>query len=578
MSSCKKQAQRNDAIAALPPIYRAALTSTDKSILNAPVSVTAERVREGALLPYDVLLAFSKRTLWAHAQTNCLSEVAITQGRDLLALSCSHQDSWGEGLPLAGIPVSVKDTVSIAGYDSTIGYSKYAFKPAAHDAPLIRLLRDAGAIVPFVKTNVPITLLAFESTNDVFGRTANPHNYAYSPGGSSGGEAALLALRGSRIGIGTDVAGSVRVPAAWSGIYALRCSTGRFPRSGNMAAMAGQEGVPAVYSPMATTLPDLRYLFESVLAMRPWEYDHTVHPLPLHRTGDEPMMEIGRLRWGVLRSDGVVPPTPAIQRALDTTIAALRAYGDEVVELADPPSCYAALRLAIRLLNADAGETYASHFTSFFESNDPGVAVLSRFFALPRLAKRLYAWYLRLRGDPVTAGLVDDLCTRSVADQWRLVTEREAVRAQWFDYLRGPLSGGNDNENEPVGLILTPVHALPGLPAGGGKDTIAACGYTFLWNLLDYAAGVVPVGRVDPACDDVNKATADADGRRGNRRGGNMIARKAWALYDARKMAGLPIAVQVVSGRLQEEAVLTGMERVVNALAMEGVDYHVLEL
>ena len=80
------------------------------------------------------------------------------------------------------------------------------------DSALIRLLKDAGA-VPFVKTNVPITLLSFESTNDVFGRTTNPHSKDYSPGGSTGGEAALLAYGGSRLGIGTDVAGSVRAPA-----------------------------------------------------------------------------------------------------------------------------------------------------------------------------------------------------------------------------------------------------------------------------------------------------------------------------------------------------------------------------
>lgn len=142
--------------------------------------------------------------------------------------------------------MSLKDTINVAGYDSCIGYSKWVNKPAAHDSPVIRLLKDAGA-VPFVKTNVPITLLSFESTNDVFGRTDNPHVAGYSPGGSTGGEAALLAMGGSRIGIGTDVAGSVRVPAHYSGIYTLRCSTGRFPRWGNVTSMAGQEGVMAVY-------------------------------------------------------------------------------------------------------------------------------------------------------------------------------------------------------------------------------------------------------------------------------------------------------------------------------------------
>lgn len=78
-----------------------------------------------------------------------------------------------------------------------------------------------------MKTNLPVTLLSFESTNDVWGRCTNPHNPNYSPGGSTGGEGALLAYGGGRIGIGSDVAGSVRAPAHFSGIYSLRCSTGR---------------------------------------------------------------------------------------------------------------------------------------------------------------------------------------------------------------------------------------------------------------------------------------------------------------------------------------------------------------
>ncbi len=110
------------------------------------------------------------------------------------------------------MPVSLKDTAGVAGFDACIGYSAWVNKPVTKDSKLVALLKDAGA-VPFVKTNIPITLLSFESTNDVFGRTTNPHGKGYSPGGSSGGEGALLAYGGSRIGIGTDVAGSVRCPA-----------------------------------------------------------------------------------------------------------------------------------------------------------------------------------------------------------------------------------------------------------------------------------------------------------------------------------------------------------------------------
>ncbi|KAL4948237.1 amidase signature domain-containing protein [Aspergillus filifer] len=95
---------------------------------------------------------------------------------------------------------------------------------------MVRLLKDAGA-VPYAKTALPVTLLSFELTDGLWGICRNPHRLEYSPGGSIGGEAALLTL-GDRIGIGSDTAGSVRVPAAWSGIYAIQCSLGRWPKAG----------------------------------------------------------------------------------------------------------------------------------------------------------------------------------------------------------------------------------------------------------------------------------------------------------------------------------------------------------
>lgn len=129
----------------------------------------------------------------------------------------------------------------------------------------MRLLRDAGA-VPFVKTNLPITLLSFESTSDIFGTTNSPYKATHTPGGSSGGEAALLALGGSRIGIGSDGLGSLRVPAHYSGVYSIRPSFGRFPIVGNASATPGQEGVPGVFGPLARTLEDSP-LFLSLLIL-----------------------------------------------------------------------------------------------------------------------------------------------------------------------------------------------------------------------------------------------------------------------------------------------------------------------
>lgn len=146
----------------------------------------------------------------------------------------------------------------------------------------------------------------------VWGRTTNPYNFSYSPGGSSGGEAALLALGGSRVGIGSDVAGSVRVPAHFSGCYALRCSTGRWPKAGIDSSTLGQEGVPSVFSPMARTLSDLIYFTRSVIQMQPWKYDHSVHRIEWREQVEQDIQERKSLCFGVMWTDGKEKDEPLL--------------------------------------------------------------------------------------------------------------------------------------------------------------------------------------------------------------------------------------------------------------------------
>jgi len=175
--SKNKQAAREAAIANLPPVYHSPLEQYDREILNTPVEDAARLVRKGEWKPIDILRAYGKRAIKAHEQTNCLTEVMILDAEEWLRRSRASDGDDGDtggdvggGInlsgQLAGIPVSLKDTINVKGYDSCIGYSGLANKPAGHNAPIIRLLEDAGA-VPFVKTNVPVTLMSFESANDV---------------------------------------------------------------------------------------------------------------------------------------------------------------------------------------------------------------------------------------------------------------------------------------------------------------------------------------------------------------------------------------------------------------------------
>lgn len=152
-----------------------------------------------------------------------------------------------------------------------------------------------------------LAILVIESKLKIFkvwGRTTNPYNPRYSCGGSSGGEAALIALGGSRIGVGSDVAGSVRVPAHFSGCYSLRCSVGRWPKAGIDSSTLGQEGVPSVFSPMARTLNDLVYFTRSVIQMKPWKYDHSAHQIVWREEIEKEIREIKGLNFGVMWTDG----------------------------------------------------------------------------------------------------------------------------------------------------------------------------------------------------------------------------------------------------------------------------------
>ncbi|KAH8906298.1 amidase [Coniochaeta sp. PMI_546] len=548
--STYKQTQRANTIASLPPPYHAPLTPTDKQTLSAPIDTLVHAVHSGTTTPLSLLHTYGRVALRAHARTNCLTEILLPSAEKWLS-----DGSINLSGPLAGIPVSLKDTVVVGGYDATVGYSSFVGNATPKDGGMVRLLKDLGA-VPYVKTNLPITLLSFESTNDVWGRCTNPHNKDYSPGGSTGGEAALLAL-GGRIGIGSDVAGSVRAPAHFSGCYSLRCSTGRWPKAGICTSMPGQEGVPSVYSPMARTLDDLTYFTRVVLEAGAWRYDHTVHPIPWRGEVEREVGEKKVLRVGVLRTDGVVDPSPACERALGMVAAALRESGHEVVEVS-PPDMREALEVASLLLNADGCKTF-KRFFRWGEWNDPGARQMEFLMKVPGPFRWLYyLWVKYVRRDEVWAGLVRNWRAQSAEENWRLVAKREAYRAKWFDWW---------NEAE-LDVLITPPNATPAVPHDGMRDAVSSCGYTFLFNLLDYTAGVLPVTHVDKELDRLPKDF--------NIKKLNGVAQGAYKLYDADKMHGLPVGVQVVGRRLEEEKVLSVMKRVEDSLG--DAKYQLLEV
>lgn len=232
-----------------------------------------------------------------------------------------------------GLPISLKDCFITPPHPSSIGIACYANEPTEgqQESVLVSILRKLGAVL-YVKTNVPVAMMMVETTNHVWGETRNPLHTGLSPGGSSGGEGALIAMRGSPLGVGTDIGGSIRIPGAWCHLYGLKPSYGRFPSWGGKSGIPGQEFVLAVNGPMSRSLESIRLYCEALLSnsVAPWRLDPKCLPIPWRYDVIQPKGR--KLRIGILGpDDGMVNCHPPVERALKIVNERLQAAGHETV-------------------------------------------------------------------------------------------------------------------------------------------------------------------------------------------------------------------------------------------------------
>ena len=171
-----------------------------------------------------------------------------------------------ESKPLLGLPITLKESINVNGLGTTCGVPDWKGYVSPHDAPATARTRAAGAVL-LGKTNVPPMLADWQSANPIFGRTSNPWDLGRTPGGSSGGSAAALASGLTALEVGSDIGGSIRVPAVFCGVYGHRPSETLLPRSGQfpMPPMPNPAVVMGVQGPLARSAEDLE-LALSVLA------------------------------------------------------------------------------------------------------------------------------------------------------------------------------------------------------------------------------------------------------------------------------------------------------------------------
>ncbi|HZU90375.1 MAG TPA: amidase [Stellaceae bacterium] len=235
---------------------------------------------------------------------------------------------WG---PLHGIPMTVKESFNVAGLPTTWGNPAWKDNIAADNAVVVERLLAAGAVI-YGKTNVPLMLMDSQSYNDVYGTTNNPWDLARGPGGSSGGEAAALAAGLSALGAGSDIAGSLRNPAHYCGVYGHKPSWGLIPPRGHSAASALTPTDISVVGPMARHAEDLAVAMQvlagpDVLQQAAWRIEL---PPPRHR-------RLGEFRVAVWTESPLCEIDASLAERFAAAVAALARAGAAVDERAHPP-------------------------------------------------------------------------------------------------------------------------------------------------------------------------------------------------------------------------------------------------
>ncbi|KAI1874129.1 uncharacterized protein JN550_002708 [Neoarthrinium moseri] len=459
----------------------------------------ATAIADGKYSAVEVVTAFCKRAAVGHQLCNMLTEImfadAIEQAKKLDEIFKSTGKPVG---PLHGVPMTFKECFHFKGYDSTNGYLSRVFQPATTTTPLAQLMQAAGAVI-ISKTNVPQTMLVAEADNNVFGQTRNPVNCNLTCGGSSGGEGAVQAFRGSALGVGTDVGGSVRIPAAANGVYGYKPSFGIIPMIGySYSGWTGSNtGIPAVTGPLGHSVRDLALFTRIVRESHPWRFDPSViaNIMEIEVSSRKPVV-------GVLYQSGLTPHPP-IRRGLQEAVEKLKSAGFDVREFTAP---------------------------NFLDIRE----ITEQLFTLDGLSYPKQE--LQKTGEPVVNSVQQigfwDIPRKTQEEAWAWNTKKLAIQKQMLD------------EWQRVGcdVVLAPAGPHTAVRPGDWTSDI----YTVAWNAVDYPAVIIPTSHVDPSKDPLDgefRAMHDADAEN-------------QATYDPELFKGAPIALQIVGPRLADAQLL----------------------
>ena len=350
--------------------------------------------------------------------------------------------------PIHGLPFTIKDSFDTAGIVTTAGTVGWRERVPDRDATVVARLKDAGGIL-IGKTNTPEFTWSDETDNDVYGRTSNPYDLRRTPGGSSGGAAAIVAAGASPFDIGSDTGDSIRQPAHVCGVAGIKPTSGRVPRTGHWPSFHGLFQSFTQLGPLARRVDDLELILPIIAG--PDGIDPYIVPVPM----PEPRgADVAALRVALFTDNGIRTPTP---ETIASVVSAARSLSDAGARVEErlPPGLDDAVEVWFDMIRADG-----------------------------------YAWLQRLIRDAGTSGMgsYDTRGWIDVESPWSgdrltaLVERADGIRSRLLAWMAD------------VDLIVCPAMPQPAILHGGSTDPAFGDSYSDVHNLTGWPAVVVRGG------------------------------------------------------------------------------------
>ncbi|KAI3406710.2 hypothetical protein KGF56_000556 [Candida oxycetoniae] len=436
----------------LKTVPQSVLDITEKE----PVDLLTD-LKNGKFTCVEVLKSYMTAAIIASKLTNCVQEYLPDEALEYAEYLDRNHETMKD-LPLYGLPFSIKEMIPFIGRAVTHGSLCYLDRIVDYNADIVNILKKNGAY-PFVRTTNPQSLMMLECVSYAHGRTVNSFNSELTSGGSSGGEGVLNGLYASPFGLGSDIGGSIRSPAAFNGIYGLRSTLGRLPTADYFSCNRGSESILSVTGPLSRSLETIDLVMKTIIDSKPWLIDPTLAPIEWKHTKQD------KFRIGIMVSDNIVNPSPPVKRALNIVQEKLSELGNFELVPFEPFQHERTMPILGKLYFEDGGRDFKATLSSTGE---------------PLLVQTSWA--------------IDGAKDLEMHEQWYYNLEKQKYRKEYLQYW---VDKYTDKDGHILDAVIAPV-----FPNVAPKhETSKYWGYTCQWNLLDYPVLVFPVTTVDENLD-----------------------------------------------------------------------------